>query len=186
MKKKAFITLLITVSLLFFACSTMDDVVKGIETADKIKSSVPSGSSSAMAAATSAGAIDFRSGEVLSSAYNKDNVFDDQFRAAKILTPPSDATKGQAEVLFGNGDRKWVIRVIASHRAGKQEMGLGKPVLYMYYNSTYESINADDYRNGSWRFGRITSTDELFKDMVEVDGKPCYVKWLRMSDQPVE
>jgi hypothetical protein len=37
-----------------------------------------------------------------------------------------------------------------------------------------------------WKFGRVTSTDEFFKDMVEINGKPKYINWVRVPNEPID
>jgi len=187
MKKNILLVLMVLVGLLLFSCSSMDDVMKGLETVEKIGSKTSTGSSSpAVDAGTSAKGIDFRKGEVLSSQQENTSLLENRFSAAKVMTPASSATQGQAEVLFGNGDKKWVAYTVPSHKADKSEMELGKMVLFMYLYSVHEDITEDNYRTKTWQFGRITSTDELFKGKVEIDGRSYFVKWVRVSDEAVE
>jgi len=175
------------IALVLFSCSTMDSVLKGVDTVEKIGSAASSGTSGkVLDAGTSAKGVDFRKGEVLSSLYQNSSLMDNSYSAAKVMTSASDATQGQAEVLFGNGEKKWVMHTIPSHKAGKNEMELSRIVLFIPNYSDDEELSEENYRNRAWKFGRITSTDELFKDMVEIDGRSYFVKWVRVSDQPVE
>jgi len=48
---------------------------------------------------------------------------------------------------------------------------VGASIFFPYYNSYSETMEVDDYRKTSWALGTITSTDELFKNRIEIDGK---------------
>ncbi len=176
---KTGITALIVVLLLLAAgCETMDSVVDGAGTVKGVADRA--GSVSAKA-----GTVDFRSGEQLCSYTDGDTVTGNSYRAAKIITPPSDATQNQAEVLFADGDKMWTRFVLRTHKPSKAEVSVGDMVLYMPHFSDDEEVTEENYRKQRWEFGRVTSTDELFKDMVEVDGEPQRIKWLRVSDESV-
>jgi hypothetical protein len=155
-----------------FSCDTINKVVSGAERVEKT--------------AAKAGPVDFKSGEVLCSTHECDTITDCSFKAAKILTKPSAATQNQAEVLFTDGKQKWVQYVVPSHKPSEVELQVGKWVLYMPYESHHEKVDVDNYRKTTWKLGRITSTDELFKDMVEIKGDLRYVKWIRVPDEPIE
>ncbi len=170
---KQFYALLICSGLLLTAlsCKTLKKMdVTGIA------GSIPTDS---VASAVSGG-VDFKNGEVL-CAYNNTSMTKSNYRAGKILTPASPATKNQAKILFLDGKEIWTSYVIPSHKASKTEMQLSKYVLYTVYSAN-EDISEDNYRKSTWYLGKITSTDELFKDMVEVKGRKYYVKWLRIPD----
>ena len=184
MKKEVFPVVLVLIGLLFFSCSSMDDVMRGMDTVDRIGSKASS--ASAAVGGSSVGGVDFRKGEILSSTEENKELADNSFRAAKVITPASNSTQGQAEVLFANGDKKWVMYTLPSHKATEGELRVGDLVLYMYYTSDNEDVTEDGYRNDTWQFGRITSTDEVFKGMVEIDGRSHYIKWVRIADSRVE
>jgi len=187
MNKTILLVLVVLVSLGLYSCSTLDDVMEGMETVEKISSKAPSGgSSSVMDAGTSMKGVDFRKGEVLSSKTEYSNPVENRYAAAKVITPASASTQGQAEVLFANGDKKWVQITIPSHKADKNELRVGQMVLFLYYDSKKEDVSEDSYRKSEWYFGRITSTDELFKGMVEIGGDSYYVKWIRVPNEPME
>ena len=131
-----------------------------------------------------AGGVDFKSGEVLCAASDR-SMKENTYYAAKVLTPASPATKNQAQVLFLDGKEKWTSYVIPSHKASKAEMALGKYVLFSSY-SKYEEVSSDDYRKSGWYIGRITSTDELYKKMVEIKGRKYYIKWIRIPETIVK
>lgn len=172
------IVLLIAVLLLAAGCETMDSVADGAGTVKGVADRA--GSVSAKA-----GTVDFRSGEQLCSYTERDTVTANSYKAAKIITPPSEATQNQAEVLFADGDKMWTRFVLRTHKPSKAELSVGDMVLYMPHFSDDEEVTAEHYRKQRWEFGRVTSTDELFKDMVEVDGEPLRIKWLRVSDESV-
>ena len=47
-------------------------------------------------------------------------------------------------------------------------------------------MDEDRYRKQAWYLGRISSVDELFKDVVEVNGKKMQIQWIRIPEIPVE
>jgi len=128
----------------------------------------------------------FKEGEVLCAYYEGRGLLDNTYNVAKVVTPASPQTKNQAEVIFiRDGKKKWTKYVIPSHKATKEEMKLGAIVLRHVWASS-EDISAESYRKQYWQLGRVSSTDELFKGVVEVKGKKCNVKWLRIPDKPIE
>ncbi len=174
--------LLFTALVLLFnfnGCESVKKVIKKADVVGEITDKVP-------LEGTSEISLDFKSNEVLCSYYEGRTLTKNIYYTAKILTPATAATKNNAEVIFvRNGKKAWSRYVIPSHKASKAEMKLGKMVLYHVWANS-ENISADSYRKQYWRFGRISSTDDLFKDKVEVSGKSVYVKWLRMPNRPVE
>ena len=165
--------------LLLTSCESLDSVMKGADTVRSVSSRTSS-------TAAKAEPVDLRSGEMLCAYTDRPSIEDNNYKAAKIITPASDSTNNQAEVLFANGDQVWTGFVIASHKASKSELTVGTLALYMPYYSDDEKVSAEEYRSNPWKFGRVTSTDEFFKDMVEINGKPKYIKWVRVPDEPVK
>ena len=178
MAKTGVTALIIGLLLLAVGCETMDSVADGAGTVKGIADRA--GSVSAKA-----GTVDFKSGEQLCSRTDRDNLVENEYKAAKILTPPSEATQNQAEVLFADGERTWTRFVLETHKPSKAELSVGDQVLYMSAYSDNEEVSQDSYRGVRWEFGTVTSIDDLFKDMVEVNGDTVYVKWLRVTDQTV-
>ena len=179
MKKEIVVLTILALLFIFSTCSTMDSVLKGAETIGNI-------ANTAQDKAAPVTGVNYKKGEVLCSYYEGRSLVDNTYYTAKILTPSSDATKNQAEVIFvGSGNKAWSQFVIPSHKADGKELKLGMLVLFHVW-ANRDDINADNYRKEYWQFGRISSTDELFKGKVEVNGKSMFVKWLRISDQPVE
>jgi len=179
MRKVILMLTALALLFIFSGCETMDTVLKGAEIAGDISDKAP-------AKGSTVGGIDFKKGEVLCSYHEKENLLNNAYYVAKIMTAASAATKNQAEVLFiESGEKKWSHFVIPSHKADKNEIKLGKVVFYHHYARS-EEMSAENYRKDYWRLGRISSIDELFKGKVEVAGDSVFVKWLRISDQPVE
>ncbi len=179
MRKVFFILTALALFFIFSGCETMDTVLKGAEVVGDITDKAP-------AKATPVTGLDFKKGEVLCSYSEGRSLVESTYYVAKILTPASSATKNQAEVLFvGSGKKAWSEFVVPSHKASEKKLKLGMLVLHHTW-ATSDQMSADDYRKEYWRFGRISSTDELFKGKVEVNGKSMFVKWLRVPDKPVE
>jgi hypothetical protein len=129
---------------------------------------------------------DFRSDEVLSTTI-EGPMMDGQYYIAKVLTPASDATKNQSQVLFvGDGSKAWVQWIIPSRKAEKADFAVGAVVLYPSGWAGYTTISAEEYRANQWRLGRVTSIDEMFKDLVEVAGESYSWKMLRVPTVKVE
>jgi hypothetical protein len=128
----------------------------------------------------------FLKGEVLCATHESRGLLDNTYYVAKVVTPASAATKNQAEViLVSNGEKMWTKYLIPSHKASKEEIKLGK-IVFRHTWASGEDISADSYRKQNWSLGRVSSTDELFKGVVEVQGDKSHVKWLRIPDQPIE
>jgi hypothetical protein len=60
---------------------------------------------------------------------------------------------------------------------------VGKVLFAPVWHRDAKDISDEDYRKGLWKLGRVTSVDELFKDIVEVNGEKYYWKWLRVPDK---
>jgi hypothetical protein len=112
---------------------------------------------------------------------------DAEYVLAKVLKPASTATKNQAQVIFvRDGSTEWVNFVVKSHKASKNEMQVGGIVFRPSGWAEYKDISGEEYRKAAWYLGRITSTDELFKDIVEVKGEKYYIKLLRVPEGEIE
>jgi hypothetical protein len=150
-----------------------------------VSSLVGQATSGAVSKAVEGEVAEFKSDEVLSG--NGDSMMDTSFYLAKVLTPASPQTKNQAEVVYvRNGSKEWVVNVLPSHKARKDEMQVGAVVLYPGGWAGYDKMGAEEYRKARWNLGRITSTDEMFKNVVEVKGEQFYLQLLRMPDQPIK
>lgn len=146
---------------------------------------VPTGGSVG-AVGSAAAVVDFQSGEILASADSR-SMFDSSFRAAKILTQASAATKNQAEALWvSDGKKQWVNYVVGSRKATKADMVVGAPMFYLGGWAEHDKIPADDYRKDYWRLGSITSVELLYKNQVEISGDAYYIEYLRIPTDPVK
>jgi hypothetical protein len=129
-------------------------------------------------------AFDFKKGEIL-CAVRSDDPFGSGYYLAKVLKPATDATKGQSQMLYiGNGAKDWAHFVIASHPARKEELLVGAPAFCLVGMGENPDIGLDEYRKSEWALGHITSTDDLFKNLVEIDGNNYSVRIIRMADDP--
>jgi hypothetical protein len=50
----------------------------------------------------------------------------------------------------------------------------------------YDVISGDDYRKQGWALGNITSTDDLFKNRVEIDGSSYVIAYIRVPTDPIK
>ena len=148
--------------------------------------SLPGPSVGSTVASSSAGPVEFKSDEVLCQ-YGDRDVFDGVFYTARVLTPASAATKNQAEVLFvSDGKKAWTPHVIPSRKAEKADYAIGKVVFFLAGWEDHDEIGADSYRKDQWRLGRVTNTDELFKNRLEIDGEKHNPKYVRVPTIAVE
>lgn len=130
---------------------------------------------------------DLKSDEILAGGEGGQNMMDVRYYVGKVMTAASAQTKNQAEVLFVNdGSKNWVEYTIPSHKASKDELQVGMIVLFPTGWSGYKEMDADNYRKNGWDLGRITSTDEMFKDLVEVAGDKYGWKIVRVPDIPIK
>ncbi len=179
MRKMFLWAMILAVMALLIGCETMDKVMHGADVVGDV-------AQKATPVQGAVGEVEFRDGEVLCASYDNESMMDNRYWVSKILTQPSASTNNQAEVLFiRSGDKMWSPFVIPSHKASKSDMELGKIVLYSD-KYDWEDLDAEAYRKGSWYMGRISSTEDLFKDMVEVNGRSMYIQWLRIPEVPVE
>ncbi len=131
-------------------------------------------------------AADFKSDEVLASTGDASRM-ESVYALAKVVTAASATTRDEAQVLFlADGSKQWVKWTLTSRKAAKADFVVGAPVLYPRGWSGYDTISVEEYRANQWALGRVTSTDELFKDVVEVSGEPYAVKMLRVPLVNVE
>jgi hypothetical protein len=137
--------------------------------------------------ALAAGPVDFKSDEVLVTERQGDPVHHDYY-LAKVLTPASPATKNQAEVIYvHNGTKVWVNAIVPSHKAAKAEIAVGKALFFLGggYGDN-KDVSDDTYRKVWWGIARVTSIDEMFKDVVEFGGEKVLVQNIRVPDKPIQ
>jgi len=92
-----------------------------------------------------------------------------------MLTPPSEATKGQAQFMDSyKGTEFWTASFWKTRIAAPEDLKVGKTVIYWgrYQKSGvyYAPRNQKEARNVSWRMSKITDTSDLFKNEVTVVG----------------
>jgi hypothetical protein len=144
-----------------------------------------SGASSGTVAAAAPAVVDFQSGEVLCSA-DSGMMSEANYYTAKILAPASPSTKNQAQVVFiADGKKSWVNYVVNSRKASKADFTVGATVFYLK-GWDYDVISGDDYRKQGWALGNITSTDDLFKNRVEIDGSSYVIAYIRVPTDPIK
>jgi hypothetical protein len=169
----------------FFICVSLFLSILSCKTLEKVDVAGIAGRIPTESVTTAvSGGVDFKSGEVLCARYDR-SMTDNTYNVAKILTQASPATKNQAQALFLDGKENWTSYVIPSHKASKSELQLSKYVLFHSY-AMHEEISQEDYRKANWYLGRITSTDELFKDIIEIKGHKYRVKWIRIPETVVK
>ena len=181
--KKVSLMIMALAVLAMISCKSMD-TMDYVNLAGQLKNnSNVSGSDSVVSNAVS-GPVDFKSGEVLCS-HGDGSMTEASYYVARVLTPASPATKNQAKVVFLDGQTQWINYIIASHRATKAELAVGKWAFYSGV-SGWDKVEQDSYRKAHYGLGRVTSTDELFKNVVEVDGRKCFVNWIRIPNIAIE
>ncbi len=111
-------------------------------------------------------------GVVLAAFYEEDGGFSlTRYYPADVLTPGSDETNGEYQVvsLIGDfdvakGSENWTDDVILdSHPAHKSELEAGMVVLY-----TKKEVK-EGLERARWNKGIVSSTEELYKDTVTID-----------------
>ncbi len=180
---KKFLGILVAFSLIAIvsvSCVSVKDVLTNAI------SGAASGSSSSASAGTSSASIDFQASDVLAN-FDPGAKMEVAYAVARIVTPASAATKNQAEAIFvSDGKKLWVNYVINSRKATKADMQVGSPIFYNTYVGARSETDIDSYRKGTWYIGYITSTDELFKGLVEIAGNNYFVDFLRVPTDPVK
>lgn len=173
--KKLFVFALIISVIAFTGCSSLSGIV--------------SAGQGVQAAAQIAEPQDFKSGEVLCSSGTEIDVESMSYYVAKVVTPATPASKNQAEALYvSDGTKAWCSYVIPSHKAKKAELTIDKMVFVLYHSQDTDAKNVSvtDYRKNKWVLMRITSTDELFKNRIEVGGTKYHPDLIRIPDIPIE
>jgi len=166
-------------ALVLASCSSLADaVLRGSSGA------LTGGGSSGASAAPAV--VDFQSGEVLCSTGTV--MMEGDYALAKVLKPASPSTKNQAEVVFINDGRKsWVNFVVNSRKATKADFTIGATVFYLAgWQSWDDGITSDNYRKEAWYLANVTSTEELFKNRVEVGGVSYNIQYLRVPTDPIK
>ena len=124
--------------------------------------------------------VDLRGKEVLCAVTNEPKLSDNVFAAATVKTSASEKTGNQAQVVFYNGFTGYTSLVLPTHRAGAEELQIGDTVLFN--EMFYQPITESRYRFSRWYVGRVTSTQQAFKGIVEVNGVDVSIAWIRVQD----
>jgi hypothetical protein len=183
MKTLRLVLLALAAALVLLACSSLPTSVSG---AIGAIAAGGGGGGGAAAAAAAPATADFQSGEILASA-DSGKMIDARYDTAKVLTPASPATKNQAEVVFVDGGKKsWVNYVVNSRKATKADFTVGATIFYLAGWANHDEISADSYRKSGWHLGNVTSTEELFKNRVEISGESYAIAYLRVPTDPIQ
>lgn len=94
---------------------------------------------------------------------------------AKMTTPPSDASKGEAQFMDSyKGTEFWTRNFWKSRPANQDDLKLGATVIYWgryAKNHVYFAPrNEKEARNVAWKLSKITDISDLFKGEVTVAG----------------
>lgn len=159
-----------------FGCETMEDML------DDAASDLVKSTSSSQTGGSVTGKLDFKDDEVL-ALWDGKPPDDGNFLLAKILTPASEATKGEAEFLFvDSGEVKWTSWYFNSRIPEASELELGMTVLYPYNGMAhFGDLDERGYRTSWWYTGRITDLDELYKDVVGINGDAFQLAGVRLA-----
>ena len=92
---------------------------------------------------------------------------------AKMITPPSEATRNQAQFLITqSASTVWTEHYRKSRLATRQDLRLGREIIFYdavdannHYRSPDNNVEA---RSGTWVLSRIVDLGELFKNVVMV------------------
>jgi len=180
------LTVLIVLTLAFISCESMEDALKDAGSGamkDVVDSSVSSSSTSTPG--SGGGAVDFKSGEVL-VAFEGNPPDDAHYLIAKNLTPPSADTKDEGEFLFvERGSTIWSKWYFDTYIPDKDELELGMEVFFCGSGRAHFSpLTTSSYREATWYVGRLTDLDELFKDIVYINGDPYQLASVRLPVEP--
>ncbi|AEJ20575.1 hypothetical protein [Gracilinema caldarium] len=179
MKRSVLLTGLLIIIILLDSCGSMP--VPGVSV------NIPGPNlSGAAATASSSEVMDFKKDEVLCLS-PQDQSNNGRFYLARVITPASKETKNQAEVLFiEDGVKGWTSKVILTRKVEKADLTIGTLVFYPDGWQMHEKMSQDQYRFATWRLGRITNNDELFKNLIEIAGASYYYSVIRIPLEKIE
>lgn len=112
---------------------------------------------------------------------------------ARMLTPASTQTKGEAEFFIINADKKgqkvWTKFFQLTRPATKADLQLGTLAYALDANSNSESVytgprNREDNLHSAWFLGTINDDSELYKGYVMLSGYKVKPSALRVATQP--
>lgn len=184
MKRCIILSLLVGIIIVLYSCESMGGMLEQA-TESVVKDTVSTSSKSA--AGSGVKPVDFKAGELL-VAYEGSSRDDSNYLVAKVLTEPTEGTKNEGEFLFINrGTSRWTPWYFESYKPDPSELELGQKVFVCGNGRTSSSaLTADNYRDAWWYIGRITELDELFKDVVQIDGKPYQLGAIRLPNEPFD
>jgi hypothetical protein len=181
MKRIASICALGIAALALASCGTLGGMVADAVLGGSVAAPAPSGGSSYEAPKVA----EFRSGEILASE-GEGSMAESWYRVATVQQEASAATKNQTQVLFLDGSKAWANYVIQSRKATKGDIKIGATVLYLAGWENNKEADPESYRKSYWLVGTVTNDDELFKDMVEVNGYAYGIALLRIPTSPIK
>ena len=177
MKKSLFALSTLALIVLFASCGSVPS-----PSLSGVVSAVSNGGASIP---TASAAIEFQNGEILASP-DTSKMSDAGYSVGKVMTPATAATKNQAEVLFvEDGKKYWCNYVLNSRKATKADLVVGTTLAVLVGWAGHDDISADTYRKGTWKLGNVTSTEELFKNHVEVGGEQYNINYVRVPTDPI-
>ena len=103
---------------------------------------------------------------------------------AKLMSPPTDASKGEGRFLVANGKEMWTSQFYLSRPAESADFVVGATA-FCLYPATYRTTNhgprnKQDAREHGWTMGAITDTSNLYKGRVSVGRHSCPIGALRV------
>jgi len=129
--------------------------------------------------------LDFHPEEVL-FGYGGESIFECYFYVGKVVTPASEKTNNQAQIVaVGDGRTYWSRFIFKTHKAEATELQLAAFVFYPLEFPTAEQIDAHQYRSTDWDLGQVSSLKQLAHGEIEVDGTPYEIGVLRLPDTPL-
>ncbi len=94
---------------------------------------------------------------------------------SKMLTPPSDATKGQGQFMdIFRGTEFWTSHYWKTRQATPEDLKIGKTILYWGRYAKdhvyFAPRDQKEARSVSWKYTKITDVSDLFKGEVTTVG----------------
>jgi len=163
-----------------------DALVKGVTKGGRAEAAPEKAEPKENPKADVAPVADFKPDEVLATG-ETGTMMECGYAVAKVLTPASNATKNQSEVLYmRNGSKEWSKWVLSSRKAEKGDFKVGAVLLFPAGWQGYDNLSGDDYRNTDWRLGRVTATDDLFKNRVSIAGESFNIAYVRTPTTKIQ
>lgn len=107
------------------------------------------------------------------------------YHVAKVLSPATEATKGEAEVLdLGGKDEKRFAKVFTSHEADKSELVVGAVVLVQ--GTGWEDPDKASLIDTTWGAYYLTDVSDLYKGKVTAGSVSQSIKHIRIPDTEID